>query len=197
MNKNLNTAAKLTAIAGAFALAGCAFVPASVHPTYESPVSVHKIPGANKVTVQIVVKNDKKQGNEVSYKRDGLGIRMAGVYTDVKKDFTDAITSALQAKGFAISQRNHERTVSVIVQHFMANYEEGIFELPYTGTFMANVFVSDVSGKTLFQRTFHIQKLKLGDYAIGGAGQASKKLLNMAVDKIVNNPAFLHALLGR
>ena len=51
MNKKLNTAAKLAALAGAFALTGCAFVPDTVHPQYIPQAGVRKIPGADKVVV--------------------------------------------------------------------------------------------------------------------------------------------------
>lgn len=54
---------------------------ANVHPTYTPPANVEKVPGAEKIAVQVIVENKKKDGNEVSYKRDGFGIRMAAFWS--------------------------------------------------------------------------------------------------------------------
>lgn len=196
MNTNIKTAAKLAAFAGAFALTGCAFMPASVHPTY-TDTHVQKLAGASRVAVKTLVSNDKKNKNEVSYKRDDFDIKMAGVYSNVEKDFTAALNVALRDKGFVIRDKGYQRKIRLSVKHFMANEYVGMVTQDYTGRSVIDVKVYDNAGKILFSHVFIINKIPLGDYVVGGAGRASKKLLNIAINDIVSDNRFLHALTQR
>ena len=81
MNRNLKTAATIAALGAAALLSGCAFVPMTVHSHYTPPANVAKVPGADKVVVDVVVKNEKKHKNEVSVTKDGYGFKMAGITT--------------------------------------------------------------------------------------------------------------------
>ncbi|MDD2750953.1 YajG family lipoprotein [Acidithiobacillus sp.] len=196
MNTNIKTAAKLAAFAGAFALTGCAFMPASVHPTYTDTYE-QKLAGASSVAIKTLVSNDKKNKNEVSYKRDGFGIKMAGVYSNVEKDFIGALNVALRDKGFIIRNNGYQRKIVLVVKHFMADESNGLITQDYTGTSVIGVKVCNNTGKILFSHIFIIKKFPLGRYAIGGAGIASKKLLNTAINDIVSDNRFLHALIQR
>ncbi|EGQ63186.1 hypothetical protein GGI1_17683 [Acidithiobacillus sp. GGI-221] len=102
MNHKIKTAATLAAMGAAALLSGCAFVPMTVHSHYTPPAYVAKVPGADKVVVDVVVKNEKKHKNEISVTKNGYNVGMAGVYMHVDRDFKQAIDTALVARGFKI-----------------------------------------------------------------------------------------------
>lgn len=80
MDKNLvKITAKMALLAGAFGLAGCAFVPDTVHNHYKAPANMTKVPAAENVTVTVIVHNQKKHHDLISQTQDGFGIDMAGV----------------------------------------------------------------------------------------------------------------------
>ncbi|PKY09467.1 hypothetical protein B1757_14735, partial [Acidithiobacillus marinus] len=86
-NKWLKTAAKVAFLGVAFGLTGCAFVPDTVHNHYKALDSMTKVPGAENVTVTVIVHNHKKNHDLISQTQDGLGIDMAGVYLHIDKVF--------------------------------------------------------------------------------------------------------------
>ncbi|MBN6742192.1 hypothetical protein JKG47_16995 [Acidithiobacillus sp. MC6.1] len=195
MNKKLNTAAKLVALAGAFALTGCAFLPATVNPTYVPQANVQKIPGADKVTVDVIIKNEKKHKNEVSYKRDGFEIKMAGVYMNVAKVFRSSIDEALYKMGFNLGLGTTEsKKVIVIVKKFYLPTYNGLFEDHFDGSMNMQVVVKSTSGNIIYTRDIVVNNIKSG-YVIGGAGNAAQRLLSKGVNKLISDSTFIHALL--
>ena len=198
MNRNIKTAAKLAALAGAFALTGCAFVPDTVHPQYIPQANVQKIPGADKVAVDVVVKNEKKHHNEISVTLDGYGIPMAGVYMHVAKDFKTAIDKALQARGFKTGP-NGNVTVDVVVKKFFLPEQTHLTSETHSGTSIIGLNIANkMTGKTFYimvkTKGFHSS---VSGWNIDSAGRstAANGLLSETVDKIVNNKAFQSALM--
>jgi hypothetical protein len=62
MNKNLKVSAVFVVMGISVLLSGCAaiaFVPGTVHPHYIRKHGIAKLPGASKVVVDVIVKNEK------------------------------------------------------------------------------------------------------------------------------------------
>ena len=200
MNRNIKTAAKLAALAGAFALTGCAFVPDTVHPQYIPQANVQKIPGADKVAVDVVVKNEKKHHNEISVTKNGYGMKMAGVYMHVAKDFKTAIDKALQARGFKTGP-NGNVTVDVVVKKFFLPEQMHWWSITHTGT--SNIQVNVIHhGKAYYSHSFIINNMNskiVGDFSHPSLSadrhKSSSKLLDLSVEQIVNNRSFLSVLM--
>ena len=58
------------------------------------------------------------------------------------------------------------------------------------------VAVKTLNGKTLYSKTF-VTKVRYGGYVLSGSGGTPKvlnALLNQEINKIVDDPEFLHAL---
>ena len=197
MNRNIKTAAKLAALAGAFALTGCAFVPDTVHPQYIPQANVQKIPGADKVAVDVVVKNEKKRHDQVSVNVSPIGIHWAGVYMHVTKDFKNAIDSALAERGFDIGQSNG-KNVTVTINHFYYVPHPGFFAGSQTGQAKFYVSVKSENGAILYGKHIIINYHKNGIIKIlpgEDRHYASEAILNESVRNIVNNKSFLIALM--
>ncbi|WP_031573495.1 YajG family lipoprotein [Acidithiobacillus thiooxidans] len=198
MNTNIKTAAKLAAFAGAFALTGCAFVPDTVHPTYTPPANVSKVPGADKVVVDVIVKNEKKRKNEVSVTKDGYGFKMAGVYMHVAKDVKTAIDKGLQAKGFTISNTG-PTIVHVNVEKFYLTEHVYLTSEEHTGYLIWNVAVKNPHGKTIYSHSIkltgvnHLEGFSFTDV---GRSASAKVLLQSGVNALINNHEFIDALLA-
>lgn len=196
MNKNLNTVAKLAAIAGAFALAGCAFVPDTVHPQYVPQANVQKIPGADKVAVQVIVKNEKKHKEQVSSTIDVYGISTSEVTMHIKKDFTNAISKALKARGFQVLGSSGS-TVLVDIQHFYFHAHSEVIGTSDTGT--ASMLVSvRRNGNTLFSNKFTLKNYSYSSVSVfGGENRhySSEHMLDKLVNRMVNDHQFIDALL--
>ena len=193
MNKKLNTAVKLAALGAVAMLAGCAFVPDTVHPQYIPQANVQKIPGADKVAVDVVVKNENKTGNEISRKKDGFDISMAGIYMHVAKDFKTAIEKGIYDDGFSLSS-NGLSTVNVVITNFYLPEQEGLVTQDYKG--LANIIIKvyNIHGDILYKKDIKTSKGDT-DYVIGGVGRAAKSLMNDEINKVVSDPLFISAIM--
>jgi len=202
MNTNIKTAAKLAAFAGAFALTGCAFVPDTVHPTYTLPANVTKVPGADKVVVDVIVKNEKKRKNEVSVTKDGYGFKMAGVYMHVADDFYHAISSALEKEGFSVAKTGTTK-VKVDVLHFFLPEQMHFWSASHTGHGSMYVTVVNGNGDILYQQTITVKKIyfdkkqNLSNFNLTSAGRSEsvKILMTNMVDKLISDNGFTNAML--
>lgn len=197
MNRNLKTVAKLIAFAGAFALTGCAFVPMTVHSHYAPPANVAKVPGADKVVVDVVVKNEKKHKNEVSVTKDGYNISMAGVYMHVSKDFKTAIDKALMARGFKVSNTGSAE-VNVIVKSFFLKETNGWSRIKHIGNLNMLVNVKNSTGQNIYSSDVIVSNLRkntTGFTFSAGRSSSANELLNIGVNKLVSDDKFIHALM--
>lgn len=199
MNTNIKTVAKLAAFAGAFALTGCAFVPDTVHSTYTPPANVTKVPGADKVVVDLIVKNEKKhKDGQVSWIKNGYDMDAAGVYMHVSKDFKDAFDKALSAHGFRLGA-NGDRAVDVVIHGFFireSNQWSGIYDSGFSNVL---VQVKNQNGNILFSKDFHVDMKKTKEVdPFGGLSEGQHKsasqFLSLIVDKITSDRGFLTSL---
>ena len=197
MNRKLKTAATITALGAAALLSGCAFVPMTVHSHYTPPANVAKVPGADKVVVDVVVKNEKKHKNEISVTKDGYNIGMAGVYMHVDKDFKRAIDKAWAGRGFKVGSAGGAE-VNVIVKSFFlkeTNEWSGIKRIANLNMF---VDVTNDNGQNIYSGDIVVNNFrqKLGAFSLSiGRNASANGLLNTGVNKLVSDNKFIHALM--
>ncbi|MGE4530240.1 MAG: YajG family lipoprotein [Acidithiobacillus sp.] len=194
MNTNLKTIAKIAAFAGAFALTGCAFVPANVSPTYHPDHKETKIQGAESVSVNVVVENKKKHHDLVSLKTDSFEIQTAGVYMHLAKDFNKAITKALEERGFKVSP-NGKKTVKVVITKFYMPEYESAFGQVYKGSENISAIVFNKKNDIIYNKDIQPKEIHTY-YHIGGASRSAGILMDKAVNQLVNDPSFISALMN-
>ncbi len=195
MNRNLKTAATIAALGAAALLSGCAFVPMTVHSHYTPPANVAKVPGADKVVVDVVVKNEKKHKNEISVQKDAYGIPMAGVSMPVDKDFKRAIDKALVARGFKIGE-NGNTTVEVLVKKFFVPAHAGMWTSNHTGSLNLQVRVLNGLGRVTYSKSIIISRYyHNSSFLSTGIYGSINGLLNDGISKMVNEDQFIHALM--
>lgn len=199
MNKNMvKNVAKVALLAGVFGLAGCAdsaYFPDTVHNHYKAPTDMTKVPGAENVTVTVVVHNHKKRHDEISRSRDTLNIPFAGVYLNIDKAFKDALDSALEKRGFHIGKQGVN--IQVIVQHYdlpMNMFSSG--GPKFTGNLDLLVSVAAADYKQNIQiRNMHYEESAMQGFLGPGRTAANKKFMAEGVNKLVESPQFIAALL--
>lgn len=197
MNRNLKTAATIAAMGAAALLSGCAFVPMTVDTHYKPPANVTKVPGAEKVVVDVVVKNEKKHKNEVSVTKDGFNIGMAGVYMHVEKDFKQAIDKALVSRGFKVG-RDGGTEVGVTVKTFYLRETNGFSGITQSGNLDMRVDVTNNNGQTIYSGDIVVNnyRQKTGVFAFSPERNSSANgLLTVGVNKLINDEQFIHALM--
>jgi uncharacterized lipoprotein YajG len=197
MNRNLKTAATLAAMGAAALLSGCAFVPMTVHSHYMPPANVAKVPGADKVLVDVVVKNEKKHKNEISVTKDGYGFKMAGVYMNVSKDFKTAIDRALVARGFHVG-KNGSVAVDVTVKKFFLTEQVHFASEGHTGNLLWLITVRNNNGKVIYSTKVSVAGLhhhKGFSFTSVGRSASANALLDLGVTKLMDDKLFIKALL--
>ncbi len=192
-------ACKVAALVSAFALAGCAFIPTSVHPGYKVPAATQKIPSAENVDVHVVVQNEKKRPKIVQNIHNGYNMKTSVVYMNVGKIFKAALIQALQAKGFTTNNTGNTE-VTVVIHHYWSHevtgfevFGKGIVQHGYTNE---TVTVSK-NGKAVFQHTFTYHKvMNSGFFGLTGFQNTIQlHMLNGTINEIVNDPQFIDALM--
>ena len=197
MNRKIKTAATLAAMGAAALLSGCAFVPMTVHSHYTPPANVAKVPGADKVVVDVIVKNEKKHKNEVSVTKDGYGFKMAGVYMNVSKDFKTAIDKALVARGFHVG-KNGSAAVDVTVKKFFLTEQVHFASEGHTGNLLWLVTVRSNNGKIIYSTEVSVVGLhhhKGFSFTSVGRSESANALLDSGVTKLMDDQLFIKALL--
>jgi uncharacterized lipoprotein YajG len=147
-------------------------------------------------TVTVNVKSLRKH-HDVGGRVNTYDMHMAGIGVNggVSHSVDDALCTALKDKGFAITPHG-EALVHVDVLSFHGEGHSGLF-ISYRGHTTMRVIVNALDGDTVYSQVF-ATKVRYGGYLLAGGGGTPKvlnALLNQAVNKIVNDPAFIHALL--
>jgi uncharacterized lipoprotein YajG len=195
MNRNLKTAATIAALGAAALLSGCEMVPMHMNAHYVPQPNVVAMPAAHGMSVHVIVKNDKKHHNDISYQKDEFGFDMAGVYMPVKKDFKNALEMAIKSHGFVVGN-NGDSSVDVTVKKFFFSEHEGLLSLYETGAMDLEVSVKSNDGRLLYSKSIVISKYERdGSMFSSQVHEAANDLLKNGVNQLVDDRGFTGALL--
>lgn len=197
---NLKTAAAIAAMGAAVLLSGCAVIPDTVHSRYTPPARLSKVTGAEKVVVDVTVKNQKKH-KYVSATEDMIGLSMAGVYVHggVSNFIKQKIDTTLRDRGFIIGGGGQE-SVHVVVTKFFVHEHADMFKSVHDGNFDMNVNVISKNGAVEFSKSIAVKNdrfvmgKKNGMFSLGRT-TAINGTANDAVNKLMNNQQFIDALM--
>lgn len=199
MNRNLKTAATIAALGAAALLSGCAFVPESVNLHYKAPTGQGVVVPTTLNQQEVVTVDVKslRKHHDVGGRVNAYDMHIAGIGVSggVSHSVNDALCAALKDKGFTMGP-NGKALVYVDVLSFHGEGHAGFFTGNYRGHTAMRVAVKTLNGKTLYSKTF-VTKVRYGGYVLSGSGGTPKvlnALLNQEINKIVDDPEFLHAL---
>ena len=198
MNKKLNTAAKLAALGAVAMLAGCAFVPDTIRNDYQPPKNIGVVNGAENISVHVLVKNDRvgkteEDRDRLGYTKDTYGFKAASYYMHIRKDFTAAIESALQSRGFHTGSNGV--LVNIDVEKFKDQESMGLVVQYFHPVLVMKVSVPESGySTTIYVNTKYVNSF--GNGLVGGAGRSgsANKAMKIAIDNMVSNPKLIKAI---
>jgi uncharacterized lipoprotein YajG len=178
------------------ALSGCAFTPEKIDLAYAPTIGASKVPGAERVKVNVVV-NDIRTDKRVGSKSNAYGAEMAAITSnqDVVVLVRDALTSELAARGYEVGDSNVELICSIF--DFANKFRPGFWSGTAEASVRLQVKIRDDAGNTIYDETVigqgteeHIQ------VATGrNAKPALEKALQMAMRSLMDRQDFHAALL--
>jgi uncharacterized lipoprotein YajG len=144
----------------------------------------------------VVVDDQRTVRDRVGVKKNGYGMEMAPIRSanDVPELVRHAIATALEERGYRVGDAGREVHVELI--KFLNDFKVGFWTGTAAGELIMNVQVRR-GGQVAFSKTIVGQGLNSGEVIMGGSGAktALELALQDGVSKLVNDPAFTHALL--
>lgn len=180
----------------ALLLNGCALTKDFATVSYAPQPEVNAVTGAEEVNVAVTVTDNRAIKDKISCKKNGYGMEMAPILArnDVVEVVTQAIAVELANRGFTIAEG--AMLVAVELNTFYNDFKIGFFEGSAVAEVLMNVQVKDAAGTIAFSKSIMGAHTKTGVQLTSGANaQAALDVaLQDAVSKLMNDPAFLEAL---
>lgn len=179
-------------------LASCSYVPERIDVAYHPTRQVEKIASASGVNVRVQVLDNRRDGKQVSRKKDD-GIERASINlsNDIAEEIAWGIKTELVAKGFTIADGDAE--VIVEIQKFYNDFKEGLFGSRGVSELILNVTVGRDDGYIRYSKTI----IGIGEnnnawtHSGNNARRSLERALGDAIHKIFNDRAFIQALTRR
>ena len=199
----MNNKAILIAAAMLGSLSGCAVMPDKIDLAYQPQQGVVQIPEASKVTVDVQVKDDRKDKSRVGSKTNNYGKELAAIQTneDVAVTVRHAIEQELHDRGF---RSGTDATVNIVadITKFYNKYTTTFWSLSITVPGAADldmsVAVKSKNGDLLYSKKLAVQAVKTDNLLMGGdnAKIILDKALANAMKTLFNDKAFIAALMA-
>ncbi|WP_087721077.1 YajG family lipoprotein [Salinicola salarius] len=193
----------LVLVAGLALLHGCGAIPETEKLVYEPQTDVAPIQGADGVTVNVDVVDDREDKSRISSKKYSYGgFEMASIHSEepVENVVQSAIEQELQARGFVVDAD------APLTIH--GDIEKLYSELHLIDTFWTGKAVGDSQidfvigskdGETLFSRVISVQPEYKGLMYQSGENLARpvELAIEETMDQLFADPAFIDALLNQ
>lgn len=177
-------------------LTGCALTRDYVEIEYKPCSTPQTIVGSENVEVAVNV-NDLRVKENVGCKMNGSGMEMANIMAtnDVAESFKNAIIWELQQRGFVIS--NDGSNLNIELCKFFNDYKPGFFTASANSEAVLNVTLRKKDGVIVYSKTIFGFGEEETCFITGGhnASLALEKSLQHAVQRLMNDPDFIRALL--
>lgn len=179
-------------------LTSCALTRDYVGVEYKSYSTPQRIAGAENIEVAVNV-TDLRVKESIGCKINGYGMEMANIMAnnDVAEVFKNAVTWELQQRGFVISYEGSHLNIELC--KFFNDYKPGFFSASANSETVLNVILKKKDGMIIYSKTI----LGFGEeetcFLTGGnnASLALEKSLYHAVQRLMNDPDFIWALLTK
>jgi uncharacterized lipoprotein len=195
--------AKALAIACCVAVAslsGCALTTEQIELHYTQQAGVAKVAGAENVSVNVQVTDQRLDKSKVSSKKNGFGAEMAPITAaeDVAVTVRKAIETELQARGFQLGSDAALVKVAADITRFYNDHKMGFFAGDAVADLNLSVTVKSKTGQLLFSKQIIAQGKEANTQLATGnnARLALDRALENGMKMLFDDPGFLSALLA-
>ena len=181
-------------------LSGCALTTEQIEINYTQQAGISKIAGADSVSVNVQVTDQRLDKSKVSSKKNGYGMEMAPITAaeDVAVTVRKAIEKELQARGFQLGSDAALVKVAADVTRFYNDHKTGFFSGNAVADLNMSVTVKSKSGALLFSKQIVAQGKEANTQLATGnnARIALERALESGMKTLFEDQAFLSALLA-
>lgn len=181
-------------------LSGCALTTEQVELNYTQQTGVSRLAGADAVSVNVQVTDQRLDKSKVSSKKNGYGMEMAPITAaeDVAVTVRKAIEKELQARGFQLGSDAALVRIAADLTRFYNDHKMGFFAGDAVADLNMSVIVKSKSGALLFSKQIIAQGMEKNTQLASGnnAKIALERALESGMKTLFDDQAFLSALLA-
>ena len=197
MNTKLIAVACCVAIAS---LSGCALTTDRIELRYNQQQGVTQVLGANNVSVNVQVTDQRQDKSKVSSKKNGFGMEMAPILAieDVAVTVRRSIEQELRSRGFQLGSDTALVRIAADLTRFYNDHKVGFFAGDAIADLNMSVTVKSKNGEQLYSRQVNAQGVEPNTQLM--SGENAKLALNRALENsmraLFEDQAFLSALVA-
>jgi len=196
---NANTLAFACCMAAA-GLSGCALTTEQVELNYTQQAGVSKVAGADTVSVNVQVTDQRLDKSKISSKKNGYGMEMAPITAteDVAVTVRKAIEKELQARGFQPGSDAALVRIAADITRFYNDHKMGFFAGDAVADLNLSVIVKSKSDTLLYSKQIIAQGMEKNTQLASGnnAKIALERALENGMKTLFEDRAFVSALLA-
>lgn len=181
-------------------LSGCAVTTEQITLSYQPQDNIAAVAGADKVGVDVTVKDERPDMSRVSRKKNGFGMEMASITAveDVTVTIRKALEEELRQRGFLVGSSQAMVSVETEVTRFYNDFKLGVFAGDSVADLNMLVKVHDKDGKPLFSRQLMTQGFEKNIQLMTGdnARLALNDALKNGMFELFSDDRFVAALLS-
>jgi len=192
---------KIVAIACCVAVAslsGCALTTDRIELQYNQQQGVSPLAGANNISVNVQVTDQRQEKSKVSSKKNGFGMEMAPIIAteDVAVTVRKAMEKELQARGFRLSSDAALIQIAAGLTRFYNDHKVGFFAGDAVADLNMSVTVRTTKGEQIYSRQLIAQGIEQNTQLMSGenARLALNRALENGMKDLFEDQAFLSAL---
>lgn len=196
----MNKSILLIASIAVASLSGCALTTDQIQLQYVQQQGVSQTPGANNVTVNVQVSDQRQDKSKVSSKKNGFGIEMAPIIAteDVAITVRKAIEQELRTRGFQLGSNAALVQIAADLTRFYNDHKTGFFAGDAIADLNMSITVKSKNGDLLYSRQVVAQGIEPNTQLMSGenARLALNRALENAMKSLFDDQAFLTALVA-
>lgn len=182
------------------ALSGCALTTEHIQLSYNQQQGISVVPGANTVTVNVQVNDQRQDKSKVSSKKNGFGMEMAPILAseDVAITIRRAIEQELLSRGFQLSTDAALVQIAAELTRFYNDHKTGFFAGDAIADLNMSVVIKSKKGELLFSRQLIAQGIEPNTQLMSGenARIALNRALENGMKSLFEDQTFISALVG-
>lgn len=180
-------------------LSGCALTTEQIELNYVQQAGAARIAGAENVSVNVQVADQRLDKSKVSSKKNAYGMEMAPITAaeDVAVTVRKAIEKELQARGFQLGSEAALIKIAADLTRFYNDHKMGFFAGDAVADLNMSVIVKSNSGALLYSKQIVAQGMEKNTQLASGknARIALERALENGMKTLFEDQAFVSALL--
>lgn len=144
----------ITSCVAIVSLSGCALTTDRIELQYSQQQGIVQIPGANNVSVNVKVADQRQDKSKVSSKKNGFGMEMAPILAteDVAVTVRRAIEQELRTRGFQLGSDAALIQIAADLTRFYNDHKTGFFSGDAVADLNMSITVKSKNGDLLYTR---------------------------------------------